>query len=222
MLQTYLPFTNEKFLWARRKISPSKYTRNPAMVRCNGNRKGNGLAGVYLVWSPCGLPVYPPTGGSSPRLSNATHHEQYALRRYQREGGAPTTFSGHPMASQAGRAVSSARGASGCHLTRDAGREQMREGRYDTIPMEGPPRTRMISLDEPPSSDTGRTYEVRANAAQIALHPVPPDMTRYDSDRLVSAPEVLSCCGGAGRCPAILGTGISRCGRCAARGGRRS
>ena len=105
--------------------------------------------------------------------------------------------------------------------SRDAGREQMRG--KGTIPMEGPPRTRMISLDEPPSSDTGRTYEVRAcaNAAQIALHPVPPDMTRYDSDRLVSAPEVFPCCGGgAGLCPAI--SGISRCGRCAARGGRRS
>jgi hypothetical protein len=103
--------------------------------------------------------------------------------------------------------------------TRDAGRRQMRG--EATIPMEGPPRTRMISLDEPPSSDTGRTYVARANAAQIALHPVPPDMTRYDSHGLVLAtPEVLSCrcCGGdPGRCP-----GISRCGRCAARGAGRS
>ena len=77
----------------------------------------------------------------------------------------------------------------------------------------------MISLDEPPSSDTGRTYEARANAAQIALHPVPPEMTRYDSDVLVSTPEVRSWCGEA-RCPEILG--ISRCGRCAARGACRS
>lgn len=72
----------------------------------------------------------------------------------------------------------------------------------------------MISLDEPPSSDTGRTYEALANAAQIALHPVPPDMTRYDPDRLVWAPEDLSC----GACGCIGISGISRCGRCAARG----
>ena len=30
-------------------------------------------------------------------------------------------------------------------------------GSIKHIPIEGPPRTRMISLEEPPSSDTGRT-----------------------------------------------------------------
>ena len=83
----------------------------------------------------------------------------------------------------------------------------------------------MISLDDPPSSDTGRTYDARrANAAQIALQPVPPDMTRYDSLGLVlvvlAPPEVLSSSGGGGG--AGWYTGISRCGRCAARGVGRS
>jgi hypothetical protein len=31
------------------------------------------------------------------------------------------------------------------------------EGGEGKVPMEGPPSTRMISLDEPPLSDTGRT-----------------------------------------------------------------
>lgn len=45
-------------------------------------------------------------------------------------------------------------------------------------PIEGPPRTLIISLELPPLSDTGKTYEASfPNASQIALHPVPPEIT---------------------------------------------
>lgn len=132
----YLPFTNEKFLWARLKISPSKYTRKPAIVRCNENGERHRLAGVYLVWSPCGLLVYPPTGCSYLRLWNATRHAQHALRHYQREGGAPKGSSGRPGASRVAPAVSSARGGSGYHLRTSNARSRRsvadEGGRYDT------------------------------------------------------------------------------------------
>jgi hypothetical protein len=44
-------------------------------------------------------------------------------------------------------------------------------------PMEGPPKHRKISADEPPSSDTGRTKLGDGPKAEaIALAPVPPEM----------------------------------------------
>lgn len=45
------------------------------------------------------------------------------------------------------------------------------------IPIDGPPRTRMISLDEPPSSETGSTKHASSNAEQMAFPPEPPDIT---------------------------------------------
>lgn len=48
------------------------------------------------------------------------------------------------------------------------------EGR---VPIDGPPRTRMISLDEPPSSETGSTKHALLNAEQMAFPPEPPDIT---------------------------------------------
>ena len=44
-------------------------------------------------------------------------------------------------------------------------------------PMDGPPRTRMISLDEPPSSETGSTKLALSKAEQMAFPPEPPDIT---------------------------------------------
>lgn len=45
------------------------------------------------------------------------------------------------------------------------------------VPIDGPPRTRMISLDEPPSSETGSTKHALSNAEQMAFAPEPPDIT---------------------------------------------
>lgn len=44
----------------------------------------------------------------------------------------------------------------------------------------------MISLDDPPSSETGNTYVAFPNAAQMELQPVPPDTTTNEG----SSPEV--------------------------------
>lgn len=43
-------------------------------------------------------------------------------------------------------------------------------------PIDGPPRTRMISLDEPPSSETGSIKHALSNAEQMAFPPEPPDI----------------------------------------------
>jgi hypothetical protein len=46
------------------------------------------------------------------------------------------------------------------------------------------------SLELPPLSDTGRTYEASLpNASQIALHPVPPEMTRKEPKSMSSGFE---------------------------------
>ena len=50
-------------------------------------------------------------------------------------------------------------------------------------PIDGPPKQRNISAEEPPSSDTGRTNAGDGpNADAIELAPVPPDMMRYERD----------------------------------------
>lgn len=49
-------------------------------------------------------------------------------------------------------------------------------------PMDGPPKQRRISDDEPPSSDTGRTNAGEGpNALAMELAPVPPEKIKYDS-----------------------------------------
>lgn len=66
----------------------------------------------------------------------------------------------------------------------------------------------MISLDEPPSSDTGRTLHAFVNAEHIAFPPVPPEITRQESSL-----EARSCSGSlmeTGACSeALLGTQMS-------------
>jgi hypothetical protein len=48
-------------------------------------------------------------------------------------------------------------------------------------PIDGPPKHRRISLDDPPSSETGRTKAGLAPKAEaIELAPVPPDMITYE------------------------------------------
>lgn len=78
------------------------------------------------------------------------------------------------------REVSNGRVWSGYHLVRSNsvthGDNQL-EKRRGGVPMDGPPRTRMISLDEPPSSETGSTKHALSNAEQMAFPPEPPDIT---------------------------------------------
>jgi hypothetical protein len=48
-------------------------------------------------------------------------------------------------------------------------------------PIEGPPKHRNISADDPPSSDTGSTKAGEdPKAVAIELAPVPPEITTYD------------------------------------------
>jgi hypothetical protein len=56
------------------------------------------------------------------------------------------------------------------------------EKRERGVPIDGPPRTRMISLDEPPSSETGSTKHGLSNAEQMAFPPEPPDITVISGD----------------------------------------
>ena len=58
-------------------------------------------------------------------------------------------------------------------------------------PIEGPPRTRIISDEDPPSSETGSTKYalVGLNAVQIAFPPVPPETTTKECE-----PALLYCC----------------------------
>ena len=56
------------------------------------------------------------------------------------------------------------------------------EKREGGVPIDGPPRTRMISLDEPPSSETGSTKHGLSNAEQMAFPPEPPDITVISGD----------------------------------------
>lgn len=48
-------------------------------------------------------------------------------------------------------------------------------------PIDGPPSTLIISLDEPPSSETGRTKHALSNAVHMEFPPEPPDITREDN-----------------------------------------
>lgn len=45
----------------------------------------------------------------------------------------------------------------------------------------------MISLDEPPSSETGSTKQASPKAEQIALPPVPPEITMYEAGVLAES-----------------------------------
>ena len=67
----------------------------------------------------------------------------------------------------------------GYHLTRfeSVTQEDQLKKRECGVPIDGPPRTRMISLDEPPSSETGSTKHASSNAEQMAFPPEPPDIT---------------------------------------------
>ena len=75
--------------------------------------------------------------------------------------------------------------------------ETSRTGISRISPIEGPPKHRKISADEPPSSETGRTNageDPKAETKELA--PVPPDMMRYVGAReLIFVRDVL-----AGRC----------------------
>ena len=76
--------------------------------------------------------------------------------------------------------VSNGRVWSGYHLVRFASvprADDQLEKHDGGVPIDGPPRTRMISLDEPPSSETGSTKQALSNAEQMAFPPEPPDIT---------------------------------------------
>lgn len=62
--------------------------------------------------------------------------------------------------------------------TEDGRADGIRRTSLDLMsPIEGPPRTRIISLEDPPSSETGRAKHALSKALQIALPPDPPDIT---------------------------------------------
>lgn len=157
------------------RVEGSHFQNIPESLRRVNDGEGEASVpqcrGSYLVWSLYGLPECPPTGYSFPRQWFSTLHAPPVLHQHQREGDMPTISSERLKAFLAARTGSSVRDASGCHLritTVSVGYWKLlpstvqymdRWGKRggERLPMEGPPSTRMISLDEPPSSDTGRT-----------------------------------------------------------------
>lgn len=176
VLQAHLPFTNEKFLCARRRISPSKYTRKP-MTRQQepeGEKVCRGPPRMVSLRSS-GMPAHrwllPSTmvrhssraacSASAPEgrrcASNALKASKVVpggaggIKRTRRERMSPARRyrkCGTPVM-RLQLAVSLLRYSTSI----DGGKRREKIG----LPMEGPPSTRMISLDEPPLSDTGRT-----------------------------------------------------------------
>jgi hypothetical protein len=61
-------------------------------------------------------------------------------------------------------------------------------------PIDGPPKHRRISADDPPSSDTGSTKAGEApKAVAIEFAPVPPEITTYDSSSEFFAADIGIC-----------------------------